>query len=494
MNGSSANTAVLTAKQSTNKRAKTSAWKKYLLTHKTTFGKIGVGLLVLAILIGGALGYTQAYKGKIYPKVIVAGVKVGGLTVEEAKQAVALKAQELNAHGPEITFNSQRLLPELDEMGVTFNLDEVVNQAYRFGRKGNIFQQLSENFQLATKSYRVEIQPQINEEKFNDYLGQLAHVAEKEPVNATLIIKNGQILLSPSEKGRGLDKEKLKDDLTGFINSGQKNAAGQISMVTSDLEPMVVEAETTEARSQAEKWLAAAPITVIFENLAWTADRAQIGTWIEFRPSEHRLLSSVDPSGFVNWIAKQIEIPMKDREIEDGTGTVLDEGQDGRGVETNTLKKQIADALGGGKPNASFALGTFTIPRGETIIYPHAQPGRYQGRYIDINLSEQTLYAFEDSNQVNSFLVSTGRRGYSTPTGEFHIYGKDRYSLMDGEDYYLPNVPFVSWFYGDYSIHGTYWHSNFGQVMSHGCVNASIGDAEWIFGWADIGTPVYIHY
>jgi lipoprotein-anchoring transpeptidase ErfK/SrfK len=265
-------------------------------------------------------------------------------------------------------------------------------------------------------------------------------------------------------------------------------------MVTSDLEPAVKEDGTTEARSQAEKFMRAAPISVTFEANTWQADRAEIGSWIKFNVSGHKLVAVADSSGFTNWLAKQVEIPAKDKEIEDGTGTVLNEGQDGRGADTNTLKNQIKDALFSGTANASFALATFAIPRGQTTIYPHAEPGRYPGRYIDINLSEQTLYAFEGNTQVNSFLVSTGKSGYRTPTGEFHIYSKNRYTLMHGPDYYLPNVPFVSWFYADYSIHGTYWHHNFGHVMSHGCVNMETDAAEWIYNWDDIGTPVYIHY
>ena len=145
--------------------------------------------------------------------------------------------------------------------------------------------------------------------------------------------------------------------------------------------------------------------------------------------------------------------------------------------------------LSSGRPNQTIALVTTVVPRNT-----NAQAGRYSGRYIDINLSEQTLYAFESYNLVNQFLVSTGRTGYDTPTGEFHVYGKTELQKMSGPGYYLPNVPYISWFLGDYSIHGTYWHNNFGHTMSHGCVNASIPDAEWIYNWDEVGTPVYVHY
>lgn len=50
------------------------------------------------------------------------------------------------------------------------------------------------------------------------------------------------------------------------------------------------------------------------------------------------------------------------------------------------------------------------------------------------------------------------------------------------------------WFNSNYSIHGAYWHNDFGNVRSHGCVNISVSDAEFVFGWASVGTPVSVHY
>jgi lipoprotein-anchoring transpeptidase ErfK/SrfK len=63
-----------------------------------------------------------------------------------------------------------------------------------------------------------------------------------------------------------------------------------------------------------------------------------------------------------------------------------------------------------------------------------------------------------------------------------------------GYDYYLPDVPYVMYFFEDFAIHGTYWHSNFGTPMSHGCVNVSTPDAGWLFNWAPVGTAVNVTY
>jgi lipoprotein-anchoring transpeptidase ErfK/SrfK len=119
-------------------------------------------------------------------------------------------------------------------------------------------------------------------------------------------------------------------------------------------------------------------------------------------------------------------------------------------------------------------------------------------RWIDVNLTTQTLTAYEGNTAVRSTLISSGLPRTPTVTGQFRIYL--RYTAQDmngyrlGFNYYLRDVPYVQYFYGNYGLHGTYWHNNFGQPMSHGCVNLPTPEAEWLFNWASIGTLVWVHY
>lgn len=115
-------------------------------------------------------------------------------------------------------------------------------------------------------------------------------------------------------------------------------------------------------------------------------------------------------------------------------------------------------------------------------------------RWIDVNLSTQALYAYEGDTLVNSFVVSTGTWLTPTVVGKYKIWIKLRASDMSGPGYYLPDVPYVMYFYKGYGIHGTYWHNNFGTPMSHGCVNMRTSEAEWLFNWASVGTVVNVHY
>lgn len=115
---------------------------------------------------------------------------------------------------------------------------------------------------------------------------------------------------------------------------------------------------------------------------------------------------------------------------------------------------------------------------------------------IEIDLAKQRLLAFERDVLIYSFLISSGKWG-RTPKGIFDIWGKFRYTKMEGGSkalrtyYYLPNVPFVMFFANDeipkrrgFSLHGTYWHDNFGTPMSHGCINMKTEEAAKIYSWA----------
>jgi lipoprotein-anchoring transpeptidase ErfK/SrfK len=115
-------------------------------------------------------------------------------------------------------------------------------------------------------------------------------------------------------------------------------------------------------------------------------------------------------------------------------------------------------------------------------------------RWIDVDLTNQMVYAYEWDMLVNSFLVSTGTWLTPTVTGRHKIYVKVRVQDMSGPGYYLRDVPYVMFFHGDYGLHGTYWHNNFGTPMSRGCVNLTIDDAAWLFNWASVGTIVNVHY
>ncbi len=114
-------------------------------------------------------------------------------------------------------------------------------------------------------------------------------------------------------------------------------------------------------------------------------------------------------------------------------------------------------------------------------------------RSIEVDLGAQTLTAWQGDVAVLHTSISSGLSGTPTVTGHYQVGTKYQSQRMRGQGYDIPDVPWVMYFYGSYAIHGAYWHNNFGVPMSRGCVNASVGDAEFLYNWAPAGTEVWVH-
>jgi hypothetical protein len=122
---------------------------------------------------------------------------------------------------------------------------------------------------------------------------------------------------------------------------------------------------------------------------------------------------------------------------------------------------------------------------------------------IVVNIAYQTISCFEGKKEIYFALVSTGIREdmngnispqWETPLGNWPIWRKVISVHMSGGStgggYDLPGVSWVSLFEANgVAIHSTFWHNNFGEQMSHGCVNAAPEDAKWIFRWANPIVP-----
>lgn len=114
--------------------------------------------------------------------------------------------------------------------------------------------------------------------------------------------------------------------------------------------------------------------------------------------------------------------------------------------------------------------------------------------WIEVDLTNQILYAYRDNQIINGFKISSGTGSYPTVTGTYKIFSKYPAIRMTGPGYDLPDVPYTMFFYKGYALHGTYWHNNFGTPMSHGCVNMETKDAFWIYENAPVGTYIMVHY
>ena len=182
---------------------------------------------------------------------------------------------------------------------------------------------------------------------------------------------------------------------------------------------------------------------------------------------------------------------------EDGVSVVALAGKDGRALsDPNGLKAQAHDAAKNVLAGKGLQFNTPLVTQPFQAVTPAAF-----GKLLVGSTTKKKLWAFQNGQQVGSWLTSDGAADTPTPLGEYHVYAKfavqDMWGYGPGHKYYFqPHVRWISYFYQGSAVHGVYWHplSWFGAInSSHGCIGLPEPDAEWIYNWDNIGTTVIVH-
>lgn len=127
---------------------------------------------------------------------------------------------------------------------------------------------------------------------------------------------------------------------------------------------------------------------------------------------------------------------------------------------------------------------------------------RPEERWIAVNVTSQTLVAYLGTRPILATLVSTGKestvkaKDHRSPRGQWRIREKHVTTTMDGDGtaagdlpYSIEDVPYVAYYDRSYALHGAFWHKNYGNRMSHGCINLSPLDAKFVFFFTDPQIP-----
>jgi lipoprotein-anchoring transpeptidase ErfK/SrfK len=234
-----------------------------------------------------------------------------------------------------------------------------------------------------------------------------------------------------------------------------------------------------------------------------------MGYWLAFKhvqKEDGKVELQVDLSrdqikGYLQSVANEVDIAPKNKKvnIRNGTSTVEQEGVNGRAI----LQDQAVDQIFSGLANGSVSVN-LTSTQLAFKTETNRSVGLDYNKYIEINLSSQRLWAYQDNSVVFSTPITSGATGagFPTVTGLFNIYAKERSRYLNGRPYgwdYNVYVDYWMPFYGGYGLHDADWRSAFGGQDyyyggSHGCVNMPKSSAAFIYSWANIGTPVWVHY
>jgi lipoprotein-anchoring transpeptidase ErfK/SrfK len=452
-----------------------------------------LGLVVGFFALGTQLGVKTWYDGRLLPGVKIAGVPVGGLSVPDARKLVRRMA---DTYRVKLNVANEHYVLSAPQLGVTFDIEGTLRTAYRTGRDGWLPPAVQPPVPLSYHLDRAQL---------NTFTASVVNKVGTPPLDAGIVISGTDLSTKPEKSGFSIDRLGLQRLIEDDVKSpGGSNLTLKPRVQLADIQVNALGPTVDEARR-----LMAVPIVLTYEDRTFTPTPSDIGQWLAFQKqpdgTAYKLVPQVDTAklkSYTQSIANKLEIAAIPQlvNIENGVSKVTQEGSDGLAIDQDALTRAISDAVTREQP-LTYPISTRVVPFKTltttfvTLDYP---------KYIEVSLGKQHLWAWENGQIVYESPITSGATGagLGTVTGLFSIYYKTTNTHLVGYQYgYDYDVPVKYWmpFYQGYGLHDATWrHGNFGGPDywyggSHGCVNLPDATAEFIYNWAPVGTPVWVH-
>ena len=248
---------------------------------------------------------------------------------------------------------------------------------------------------------------------------------------------------------------------------------------------------------------------IVYKNnyLEYVPTKEDMVNWfkIEKKSVPKLVISDEGIKDYISRLALQIDKKAINTKVNADTGDVITKGSDGVVLDQDKALIDTKSVLNSGKDENLVTLKTQIQKKKEVKVEPTPQavsdgtPGMIDGKYLEVNLTNQTMYLYEGDHKVAAYSVSTGKWDMPTPVGTRSISGKTTNAWSEKYGLYMPYWNDIG---GGYGIHelpewpGGYkeGESHLGTPVSHGCIRLGVGAAEHVYNWAPIGTKVFIHY
>jgi len=455
--------------------------------------------------IGSVYAYGKFYENKIYPGVKIAGYDAGGLSKKEALALADKKTANLSSVGLVMQLDEESLTYELayTELGISFDKEKTVEEAYNIGRGGtSSFKNALMVVKLLFQDKNVPLELKFDGKKLQDKIAQIMGNKLVNPEDAKFEIKDNKLEIIGEKNGTGIDYDYLKAEIAKIMDAD--NISKKIIIKINTVAPSIVKGDILAIEKDLNNYLDK-KITYQETNNYYSPSKLEIFKWLKVEKADEKMTVSLNDDAireYISYLAGQVNVGAIDKKIDASSGSTISEGNDGKTMNESKAFSDTKNALNSKNNDFLIVIGTEIILKKEVKVQSFAgagTPGLAGSKYVEINLSTQTLFAFDGTNQLGSYAVSTGAWDYPTPIGTRYIVDK---SLRPFSAQYGLYMPWWNGLGGGYGIHELpEWpggfkegESHLGTPVSHGCIRLGVGPAEFIYNWAPIGTPVFIHY
>ncbi|MFS0911662.1 L,D-transpeptidase family protein [Microbacterium sp. 179-I 3D2 NHS] len=434
-----------------------------------------IGLGVGAVVLGA--GAASAIL--IAPGTTVAGIPVGWMTAGAAAEAISAHIAETEVV---LTGAGDGAVLTGADLGATADAAALADAAFAERPMWNLGMWMGEPLAADIA---------LDEAQATDALRAAVPSSFEDPVDAGVAFDaaTAAYVATPSVAGTGIDVTALNAAFVEALSKGDKTF--EYSGDPAEALPAVSDDDAAATTAELNTMLTTIGFYVGEERTV-PIDPAVAAAWLTVVDDDGQLRIEADAQAIqstVDYLPAVVDrAPVNATNIVDSAGNVLraeQEGATGRTVgDTSGIADRFAEQLAAG--DGVFALDVTETPFETVNLF----------RKIDVDLSSQRATLYENGAVVNSWAVSTGLPGTPTPTGNFKVFAHTRMQDMGcypGAPYCTENVPWITWFTTNIGFHGTYWHNNYGNRMSHGCVNLPIDLAKYVYDWSPVGLEVSVH-
>lgn len=463
-----------------------------------------IGRFFIYIFVGILLFLSIAYfvlaflsQDKSLPRLTLYGKNVGNKTSEQLTSVInSIENANLNEPVTIVTLDGQKITKTFQELGIRPNINSIKSSILSYGRYKGFFPKPS--YILATISNPVEVDHSISWAGLSTYpLNEIFKSSKVEPVNASFKIINDKLEIDEGKNGSEINTVLLSREIA---NSFVNDSSAELKASTKETKRNVTKDELGKYENIVRQFIEK-PFKLSSDSKTVYPSKSELLGWIDMEMVVLEQKVSASDNGLTSYIndvlAKKINATSKNRVVSTQDNSVISEGRQGVQIDVEKTKTNIKNAVGDGQSSATIA--TSVSEAKEEKVGPGYTLGKYEGKYIEVNLTGQMLYIIEGSNLVGQFRVSTGKWSMQTPQGEYSINNKNARAYSNKYKLYMPY--WMAFIGSEYGIHelpewpdGTKeGESHLGTPVSHGCVRLGRGSAEQVYNWTDIGTPVYIH-
>jgi vancomycin resistance protein YoaR len=235
-------------------------------------------VVLLIVFVAGFFGLNAAldgqYKGKIEPGVSISGVYVGEMSRDQAREAVTAKLENYIQKPVVLTFQDKTWRPNLEQLGVSINLDASLDQAEAYGKGGDFFKDLRVFKLMSTEAHNLPIEIQFNEAKLDGYLSDISDRIRKDTVEPEVKLDDaGNLLVTEGKDGFNVDYDAtyaaIKNNLQSLTSSDEN------LLKVHNVPPVITSQEIQEFKNSLTPLLSG-PVTLSFKDKSWTIDQKQI--------------------------------------------------------------------------------------------------------------------------------------------------------------------------------------------------------------------------